>query len=237
VRVRELEVQKFLIDEKGPHMGLLVGDDGTGKTSAALILSQRLDKTVIYVPAAILPTTGSHGTNVITRAIAHAIGVGVAPSEPSALFSYFLGRGLSRVLRQDRNVILIIDGLDENRVYRGFRGLKLIRAQFKGMRCKTILSTRTKHFNLRTGDFSQALQFTGKKGRQTKGIRVVELQPWTEDTILRHIEDVQNDVRTTQRDGPAGTYRSGEKQSAQMQYMARCLVILSFLDLINRRRN
>jgi hypothetical protein len=191
VRSREVEIEKFLIDERGPHMGLLIGEDGTGKTSAALILSQAQDKTVIYVPAATLPTTGSHGTNVITRAIGHAIDVRSPDFETSPLFSYFLGRGLSRVLRQDPNVVLIIDGLDENRVYRGFQGLKLIRAQFKGMRCKTIISTRTKHFNLRTSDFSQALLNKGKVGRRTKGIRVVELRPWTKNTILKHIEDVR----------------------------------------------
>jgi hypothetical protein len=189
VRTGEIDVKDLLLSEKGPHMGLLIGDDGTGKTSAALITSQADDKTVIYVPAASLPTETSRGTNVLTREIARAIDFDLSNEEKGQLFDFFMGRGLARILRQDPNVVLIVDGLDENRAYRGFEGLKLIRSQLKGMRCKIIISTRTKHFNLRTGDFSQALQVKGNVGRRNKGIRVVELRPWTDNTIIQHVED------------------------------------------------
>jgi hypothetical protein len=231
VRTRDIDIKEFLVDERGPHMGLLIGDDGTGKTSAALILSQTQERTVIYVPAAILPSEASRGTNVLTRTIALAIDVRASDEQPTQLFSFFVGRALAGILRQDPNVVLIIDGLDENRVYRGFQGLKLIRAQFKGMRCKTIISTRTKHFNLRTGDFSQALKITGRVGRATKGIRVVELQPWTEITILKHIDDVRKGLSSADKRA-LGTLMELIQEKRAHEFYGTLLSHPIFLDLI-----
>ena len=121
VMLGEIDVRDFLLNENGPHMGLLIGDDGTGKTSAALIISQTKEKTVIFVPATSLPTETSRGTNILTREIARAIDLFGADEEKGRLFDFFMGRSLARILRQDPNVVLIIDGLDENRAYRGLK--------------------------------------------------------------------------------------------------------------------
>lgn len=189
-RSKDVEIGPFLLRESGPHMALLIGDDGSGKTSAALIASQDRNRTVIYVPASSLNIPPSHGTSELARTIGKAIDVRPEHGEETDLFRFLVGRGLAQILREDESVTLVIDGLDESRIFRGFGGLRYIRSQLKGMRCKIILSTRTKHFDLRAGDFSQALQHKGKVANRKKGIEVIELRPWTRGTIVRHVNDV-----------------------------------------------
>jgi hypothetical protein len=187
---KDIEIGSYLLRDWGPHMALLIGDDGIGKTSAALMATQEPDRTVIYVPASSLNVPPSHGTSELARQIGISIDVQPEHGDDTKLFRFFVGRGLAQILREDETVTLVVDGLDENRIFRGFDGLRYIRSQLLGMRCKIILSTRTKHFALRAGDFSQALQDKGKAPNRKKGIQVVELRPWTETTTINHIKDI-----------------------------------------------
>ena len=106
----DIDVRARLLDSKYPLMGLLIGDDGIGKTSAALITSQVGNRTVICVPASVLKTD-QHGISVLTREIGRAIDVPQPKGTSNKLFLFFLGRGLAKILRQDSSVVLIIDGL------------------------------------------------------------------------------------------------------------------------------
>jgi hypothetical protein len=230
-RSTDIEIGPYLLRESGPHMALLIGDDGIGKTSAALMASQERNRTVIYVPASSLNVPSSQGTSVLARAIGDAIDVQPETGEDTKLFRFFVGRGLAQILREDEAVTLVIDGLDESRVFRGFNGLRFIRSQLKGMRCKIILSTRTKHFDLRAGDFSQGLQDRGKAPNRKKGIQVVELCPWTQETIINHINDIARTLPKRKRDLLTKLRTAIEERKTDQLY-GNLLSHPIFLDLI-----
>lgn len=186
----DVNTVELLLDERGPRMNVLVGHFGAGKTSAALLATRNTDRTVIYVPASAFRSEARNGSNGLTKEIGRALGVRPEHGEPGKIFLWYLGRGLTRILRNERDVVLIIDGLDENRFTRGLDGLKLIRTQLVETLCRVILSTRTTHFALQGGDLAHTFLDKGRIGRPGRGMRVIELRPWTIDTAHRHVDAV-----------------------------------------------
>ena len=187
----EADIVSLLLDDKGPRISVLTGHFGSGKTSAALMVAQEPDRKVLYVPASALNLGEVRsGTTGLAKEIVQALGIGPAIGAPSREFRHLRGRALTSILRRDPSMVLIIDGLDENRALRGLEGLQRLRFQLKGMVCRVILSTRTAHLAIAGEDLSAAFVDDGKIGRRRRGVRIVELRHWTDETVRKHIRSV-----------------------------------------------
>ncbi len=89
--------------------------------------------------------------------------------------------------RPDSPYILILDGLDENRVFAKVDGLQRLSNQLADLNCPIVLTTRQEHISSMFGDFSSAFsEFSTKKGPR-RHARMLTLEQWTESHVHQFV--------------------------------------------------
>jgi hypothetical protein len=189
-RVAELALQ--------PSAGrwtMLVGEFGTGKTSAALHAARQTARQMIYVPAeSMTDREGSVGTNIVLARAVEAVHLfDDFDDETRLLVHKVAGRTLAGVLTgRDSGYVLVIDGLDENRVYSRADGLQRLTNELAELQCSTVLTTRKAHFDSMFSTFGRAFEDLSIKGGKRPSARLIELELWGDQEINDLMASVVN---------------------------------------------
>lgn len=181
------DICKTLLSPTEARWTLLTGRFGSGKTTAVLHTIASSERVVIFVPCSILPPSSlQSSTNLLLEEIIKSLDIlsefddqdKEALNEMSgAVMTYLLGN-----LQSPH--ILILDGLDENRIYANLEGLQQLSNQLADLSCPIIITTRTEHLNAMFGDFSLAFHEFSSKKSPYRNAQLLELQQWEKEQVV-----------------------------------------------------
>jgi hypothetical protein len=165
---------------------LLTGPFGTGKTTAVLRVTRELGRDAIYVRAEDMSDSGGGiGTNLLLARIvtaAHLFNDLEDASRP--IVDRLAGETLARILRsQDTNLTLIIDGLDENRIYYRLDGIRRLTNELAELSCPVILTTRQEHFDAMFSNFEKSFVDMSRKGGLGRIGRIFNFDKWSDGEV------------------------------------------------------
>jgi hypothetical protein len=160
---------------------------GAGKTTAALEASSRGVYTSIFVAASELGRRAQRqGFATIGQEIADTLRIFSVDADPidgffvleekdEETFTDLAGPALASLLRsQTPDHILVIDGLDENRIYLQPDGLQLLNNQLSELGCPIVLTTRLEHLSSMFGNFEALLEGVGSWRRSATPARTMD---------------------------------------------------------------
>lgn len=199
----------ILHDSKQARWTLLTGIFGAGKTTAALEASSRGAYTLIFVAASELGQRAQRqGAATIGQEIADTLqlfsigadpidGFYVLDEKDEDTFTELAGPALASLLRSETpEHILVIDGLDENRLYLRPDGLQLLNNQIAELKCPIVLTTRLEHLSSMFGNFEALLEGLGSGRKSATPARLLTLEPWTTEEVRLFIETARRHATT-----------------------------------------
>ena len=198
--VETRRIADLLQDRSDTRWTLLTGVFGSGKTTTALQASSQGKYTAIFVAAADLAeNAATTSTNAIAQEMVNALhifeqgapaidGFQVRDSEDEQTFVRLAGPALASLLRSESpEHVLVLDGLDENRVYLSPNGFQLLNNHLADLKCPIVLTTRFEHLSTMFGNFEALLAELGSKGRSAKPARLLSLAPWSGIEVRRFV--------------------------------------------------
>lgn len=174
---------------------LVVGRFGSGKSTLAARILETQDVNLISVPASKLNHTdlGGGSENALASQILRYLDVlgdetNLSPEERFYLLK--LGGPLLaqswRVQDESNRLALLIDAIDEHRVYRSSAGFQTLVNELARVWCPVIVTTRLEHFKQ---SFLDAEVLVGKTSPWAKGgVEVVQLDHWALDQALSYVD-------------------------------------------------
>lgn len=176
---------------------LVYGRFGAGKSSITRRLASQAGHHILYVPAVHLRhiERSSPSENNLTEAIVEYLGIfevdGLYTDEESASLAWLAGPLMAAILRNpDSKITLVIDGLDENRVYSSMYGLQMLTAELGRASCDVVLTTRREHFFDHYASYAEPL--TKVSPFATDGMKLLELENWSTPQIHEYIEKARS---------------------------------------------
>jgi len=104
-------------------------------------------------------------------------------------FTTMAGPALASLLRSETpDHVLVIDGLDENRLYLQPEGFQLLNNQLAELKCPIVLTTRLEHLSAMFGNFESLLEGLGSGRHSATPARLLTLKPWTTTEVSLFIE-------------------------------------------------
>ena len=178
------------MEHEGARWTLLIGPFGTGKTTTVLQGVRKAGHQAVYVRAEAMTDRGlGTGTNVLLSRSVDAMGLFEDYDDQTANeLGRLAGEALSSALRRGHTFVIVIDGLDENRMYSRPNGLRQLTNELAELRCPIILTTREEHFDSLRGNFDRAFENLSIKGGQSRDGRVLRLQLWSDDEVAAFIQ-------------------------------------------------
>jgi hypothetical protein len=164
---------------------------GFGKTSLLLQLPQKLeDVNFIYIPLAQMERgTFSNERRLVQGILSMLLDTEVKIGFETAqqIEHSFLESALSTVLRSDRKLVLLYDGLDENEDAYTAKGLEAIFTCAVGFVCSSIFSMRQEFIDERRGNFQLALK---ELKQQVPKLESIQLVDWRSNEIVKYVEQL-----------------------------------------------
>ena len=213
--VRPIETRalaELLQDRSETRWTLLTGLFGAGKTTTALQASSVGEYTAIFVSAAELGEKAARiGTNAMAQEIVSSLrifehgseaidGFQVHEPEDEETFERLAGPALASLLRSESpEHVLVLDGLDENRVYLNPNGLQMLNNQLANLKCPIVLTTRFEHLSTMFGNFEALLQSLGTKRRSARPARLLSLAPWTSFEVRRFVQEAMKSASDNEK--------------------------------------
>jgi hypothetical protein len=190
-----------LHDTRSTRWTLLTGVFGAGKTTAALESSSQGEYTSIFVAASELGRRSQiQGRATIGQEIADTLRIFAVGADPidgffvmdekdEETFTTMAGPALASLLRSETpDHLLVIDGLDENRLYLRPEGFQLLNNQLAELKCPIVLTTRLEHLSAMFGNFESLLEGLGSGRHSATPARLLTLKPWTAAELNLFIE-------------------------------------------------
>jgi len=173
---------------------MLIGAFGMGKSTIAVSLGNEVGKAIVYIPAnEILHFNNGGGSETnLWRDVARYLDVlgdvmGVEKITPDFLDN-LVADSISRMMRGGKeNMILVIDGLDENRHFSHINGLKLLINELANTTTPIVMITRREHFFNSYGNYENEFSKLAWQA-STKSVRVVELTDWNTSMAIDFLE-------------------------------------------------
>jgi hypothetical protein len=213
--IRPIETRalaELLQDRSETRWTLLTGLFGAGKTTTALQASSVGEYTAIFVSAAELGEKAARiGTNAMAQEIVSSLrifehgseaidGFQVHEPEDEETFERLAGPALASLLRSESpEHVLVLDGLDENRVYLNPNGLQMLNNQLADLKCPIVLTTRFEHLSTMFGNFEALLQSLGTKRRSARPARLLSLAPWTSFEVRRFVQEAMKSASDNEK--------------------------------------
>jgi hypothetical protein len=160
---------------------LLTGTFGSGKSSAALHAALEASGSIVFARCSEMTfDSGAVSTNLLLhRAVSSLRLFDDFDDEDRTRFDRLAGPTLRSALsRTDNQTILVLDGLDENRIFSSTTGMIALSNALAELRCPIVLTTRQEHFDATFGNFDQAIDDLTSKGGSSRSARLFKLEPW-----------------------------------------------------------
>jgi hypothetical protein len=203
---------RMLTDDSQARWTLVTGLFGAGKTTAALEAAGTGTHTAIFVSAGDLAEGATRtGTNALAQEMVSTLGLFQCGAPPidgftitdeadEEVFTRLAGAALSSILRSEEpDHILILDGLDENRVYLNPNGLQVLNNELADLKCPIVLTTRFEHLSTMFGNFEALLHDLGKKRRSSQPARLLTLALWSMAEVRAFVEIAQESATIHER--------------------------------------
>ena len=167
---------------------LLTGQFGVGKTMSVLQTTLSQQRDVVLVQASkMAPELLDKGTSYLLGQMISALAIfDRYPPSTRLLLEELSGPVLDAHLKvHPSQLVLIIDGLDENRAYTQLAGFQLLSNQLADYACPIVLTTRREHFDAMFGNFRELLgAWAAKRTKWPKrSARIITLERW-DDTLI-----------------------------------------------------
>lgn len=194
--VESLEVGKLLLSASETRWTLLAGMFGSGKSTAVLHAATSSHRVVIFARCASLPVFPlTTSTNMLLEEIVKSLHF-FKESKYQDLLCELAGPTLATLLRNPNSpYALILDGLDENRVYSNLSGLQLLSNQLAELACPIVLTTRMEHLSSMFGDFSSAFYEFSTKNGPGRDARLLELGLWEKEQVIQLVSQAKLETR------------------------------------------
>ena len=185
-----LSLSQHIMARKEARWTLLIGPFGTGKTTTVLQGARNAGHQIVYVRAEAMTDRGlGTGTNVLLSRSVDAMGLFDDYDDQTALvLGRLAGEALASALRRGHTFVIVIDGLDENRMYSRPNGLRQLTNELAELRCPIILTTREEHFDSLRGNFERAFENLSIKAGQSRDGKILRLQLWSDDEVVAFVE-------------------------------------------------
>ncbi len=162
---------------------------GFGKTSLLLQLPQKVeDVNFIYIPLAQMEAGTFTNEMSLVRGILSMLlnrELVMGAETHSQIAERFLESALSTILRSERKLVLLYDGLDEHQEAYSEKGLKAIFNCAAGFVCSSIFSMRKEFVDERRGNFDRALEDLKQNAPEIESIQLVN---WGTNQIVSYLE-------------------------------------------------
>ncbi len=167
---------------------VILGEFGSGKTTAILAAMRILRGHALYVPAAGIPDSTRGAKDLLVQCL-----------DLDRVFETYLDADRERLRTMARPVVfyllkdpkantsLILDGLDESAFLAQGGALQTLFNVLREVRVPTLLAMRTEFWDLRRPELDSAL---GQRGLDPKvqRIKVVEILPWEDAQVASYVE-------------------------------------------------
>lgn len=189
-------VGELLTSRASEKFTLLVGNFGTGKTTAGLLAASgdaKSSATVLFAECAYFPTRrlGSGLSPLLEELLKSSDAFSDLPfrnQELLHLATPAIRSTLSGGGGQAARFVLLLDGLDENRLYATPDGMMILINSLADIACPIILTTRREHLISTLEAFERGALAMEGRGANKKPIRVFELGDWTRTEIIKFVE-------------------------------------------------
>lgn len=182
-----INVSDLVLSPTNVRWTLLTGHFGSGKTTTGLMAASRTTGTVIFVRCEAMRTYQGAGTNELLRSTIAPLGLFDDYSDDDRNVLEPLTAPLLTGLLRDRKTAgmttLILDGLDENRMFSTVQGMQRLSDCLAELVCPIILTTRTEHFSSTFGNFEIVLDNISRKGGGERAARIFELAVWSDPEV------------------------------------------------------
>jgi hypothetical protein len=153
-------VSDAIISDSDERLTLLTGVFGSGKSTSALHAALNSREIVAFVRCADIEFEhGFGGTNALLRRVTKSLHLfDDYEDEDRKALEIYSGPALRVALSRPKSgAVLILDGVDENRVFADSDGVTRLINALAELRCSIILTTRQEHFDATYGNLEHAL--------------------------------------------------------------------------------
>ncbi len=191
----------MLLPPKKQRLSVLIGEFGFGKTTAALRAVGAHASQILYVPAARISEATMSAKDVLQQCVDTDELLADIPEESRVALEPVVRPVLEYILkREDTNLALILDGLDESEFLASRGRMQWFFNTLYAVRVPIILIARTEIWNSRLSDFATSFGQVAVRGelRNTR-LRLIELLPWTDTEIGEMIERYRDHAEDDQQ--------------------------------------
>ena len=146
--------------KKGGKNYFLLSEFGFGKTTLLLEFAKRVylqqdGRKTIFIPITALEPGSFNNEGAMVRAIVAVLSPYMPATDIITRLNCEVMLGL---LKENSTIVLLIDGLDEHKFFREFKGLRSLFNAVKGFSSPVVFSMRTEYYNERAADLKLALR-------------------------------------------------------------------------------
>jgi hypothetical protein len=200
---KKASVAELVLSPAKTRWTMLVGMFGTGKSTAALHAALESKGMVIFGRCSEMAfDKGPAGTNLLLQRTARSLRLfDDFEDEDRATLERLSGPVLREALaRPDSGIILVLDGLDENRAFSTLGGMTALANGLADLRCPILLTTRLEHFDATFGNFDALIDHIGSK-RRVRIARIFELESWRDSEVINFLLEAARQETSNRRSG------------------------------------
>jgi len=176
----------ILLEKGEGRLSILVGEFGSGKTTAISRLLAASVAEPIVVPGAILSEVHIRSSKeLISRSFDHALLLESVQEADREMLTFLLPPVLAQLLKdKELPTVLVFDGLDESTFISRRGGFQHLFNILREVQVPVVLTLRTELWQRSQQDFATAMGYRAPAdGIRNQKVRLVELLPWSEDEI------------------------------------------------------
>lgn len=198
------EIAHLVIPSDKTRWTLLTGAFGTGKSTTALHAALQGGRVVILARCADMqfPMSDTVGTNLLLRGVLQSLHLfDDFEDDDRILLETLAGPTLRSALsRPKTNAVLVLDGLDENRIFSTTLGMTTLANTLAELRCAIVLTTRQEHFDATIGNFGEVLDELTRKAAPSRDAHLFRLESWGDREVKLFLDQAANRSSDERRD-------------------------------------
>lgn len=199
-RPRLADPAAVILERGDTNLSILIGEFGSGKTTAVARALGRETSQPVYVPGATISSRITSTKSFLEHCIDHRELFSEFPDEDRPALEQ-LARPVVEYVFKDpvQPLVLILDGLDESAFLSHRGGFQHLFNLLHEVRVPVILTMRSEFWHRGERDFTEVFgQVTSDGEKRRRRLRLIDLRPWTVDQILALIHRYRERVSDRQ---------------------------------------